>query len=167
MRKLITFIIAMTFVLPISVEAKKTEEGLVPQYQVEGAGMTSQSAQQVVVTIITKKKENVTDLDLQKAAVHAVLFRDYDDATNAGYGSVAYYKAIMGSPSAEAEFIDFFKSFFTNGDYKNYCQLVGESRRVVKAGKEWKVSALVRVNTSVLKKDLKKQGLIKNLGSGW
>ena len=39
--------------------------------------------------------------------------------------------------------------------------------QVVKAGKEWKVSAIVRVNTNTLKKDLKKQGMIKNLGAGW
>ncbi|MDE5980217.1 MAG: hypothetical protein K2G84_09335, partial [Muribaculaceae bacterium] len=73
----------------------------------------------------------------------------------------------MGSPSAEVEYADFFKPFLATGDFENYCQLVGERRRVVKAGKEWKISAIVRVNTQTLKKDLKKQGMIKNLGSGW
>lgn len=167
MKKLTTLILALVLLIPVSVSAKKASGGEVPQYQIEGAGMTSQSAQQVLVTIITKKKDNVKDIDLEKAAVHGVFFRDYDDATNAGFGSVASYKAIMGSPTAEAEYADFFKPFFANGDFENYCQLVGESRRVVKAGKEWKVSAIVRVNTQTLKKDLRKQGMIKNLGSGW
>lgn len=167
MKQLTLFFFACLLIVQTPVFAKKTNDGEMPQYQVEGAGTTSQGAQQVLVTIVTKKKDNVTDLDLEKAAVHAVLFRDYDDATNAGFGSVASYKAIMGSPTAEAEYIDFFKPFFDNGDFENYCQLVGDSRRVVKAGKEWKVSAIVRVNTLTLKKDLKKQGLVKNLGSGW
>lgn len=167
MKKLTALFLALVFLLPVTALAKKTDAGEIPQYQIEGAGVTSQSAQQVRITIVTKKKENVTDRDLQKAAVHGVLFRDYDDASSAGYGSVASYKAIMGSPSAEAEYVDFFKPFFTNGDYESYCQLVGDSRQVVKVGKEWKVSAIVRVNTHALKKDLKKQGMIKNLGTGW
>lgn len=167
MKKLIIMALALALFVPFASMAKKSEEGTVPQYQIEGAGMTSQSAQQVMVTIITKKKDKVTDLDLEKAAVHGVLFRDYDDATNAGFGSIASYKAIMGSPTAESEYLDFFKTFFANGDFEHYCQLVGESRQVVKVGKEWKVSAIVRVNTQALKKDLKKQGMVKNLGSGW
>ena len=167
MKKIITFMLALAMFMPVSISAKKTDAGAIPEYQLQGAGMTSQSAQQVLVTIVTKKKDNVTDLDLEKAAVHGVLFRDYDDATNSGFGSVASHKAIMDSPSKEGEYMDFFKPFFANGDFKNYCQLVSDSRKVVKAGKEWKVSAIVRVNTHALKKDLGKQGMTKNLGSGW
>lgn len=129
--------------------------------------MTSQNAQQVLVTVFAKKKEKVTDDILEKVAVHGVLFCDYDDATNAGFGSVASHKAIMGSPTAEAEYIDFFEKFFKNGDYRKYVQIVSDSRRVVKSGKEWKVKATVRVNSAALKKDLKKQGMVKNLGTGW
>lgn len=151
----------------MALSAKKNGEGLAPQYQLEGAGMTSNSAQQVKVTIISKKKDGVTDADLERAAVHGVLFRDYDDATNAGYGSLASHRAIMSSPTAEAEYIDFFEPFFKKGGYAKYVQLVGDSRRVVKAGKEWKVSAIVRVNTAQLKKDLEKQGMYKSLKGGW
>ncbi len=146
---------------------KKKEESYIPDYQIEGAGMTSQNARQVLITILTKNKDKVSDSDLEKAAVHGVLFRDYDDKTNAGYGSVASHKSIMGSPTAEAEYNDFFTKFFKEGDYANYVQIVGNSRRVVKAGKEWKVSAVVRVNAAALKKMLKKQGMVKDLGGGW
>lgn len=167
MRKLLTLVLAAAIVCPLTAFAKKNDEGLAPEYQLEGAGVTSQNAQQVVITIITKKKDKVTEDDLERAAVHGVLFRDYDDATNSGFGSVASHKSIMGSPTAEAEYVDFFEPFFKNGDYRKYVQLVSNSRRVVKSGKEWKVSAVVRVNTSALRKDLKKQGMIKDLGSGW
>lgn len=146
---------------------KKTEEKMVPQYQIEGAGMTSQNAQQVLITVIAKDRNKVTDAELEKAAVHGVLFRDYDDTTNAGYGSVASHKSLMDSPTAEAEYLDFFKNFFANGDYANYVQIVDDSRKVVKAGKEWKVSAIAKVNAAALKKMLKKQGMVKDLGGGW
>ena len=166
MKKIFTLLLALAFLSPAMVSARKNDEGLVPEYQLTGAGMTSDNASQVQVSILSKKKD-VSDADLQKAAVHGVLFRDYDDPTNSGYGSVASHKSIMGSPTKEQEFIDFFEPFFRNGDCNKYCQLVGNTRRTVKAGKQWKVSAIVRVNTTALKKDLKKQGMVKGLGSGW
>lgn len=161
--------LAVALIMPTGALAKKTDyndEGLVPEYQVEGAGSTSDNSQLVRVYILSKKK-NVTDDQLGRCAVHAVLFRDIDDVTNAGYGSVASKKAIMRTPAAEAQYIDFFEPFFRNGDCNKYVQLVSNSRRVVKVGKQYKTSAEVKVNTAQLKKDLKSQGMVKDLGSGW
>lgn len=166
MKKYVVFLMAL-FMLTPAVNGKTKEEALTTNYQLEGAGMTSQNAVQVKVTIITKNKNKVTDADLEKAAVHGVLFRDYDDVTNSGFGTVASHKALMGDIAAEAQYNDFFEPFFKNGDYKNYVQLVGDSRRVVKAGKEWKISAIVRVNNHQLRSMLKKQGMAKDLGGGW
>lgn len=166
MKQVFFLLAALLLISPHLANAKKADDGLVPEYQMEGAGMTSDNAQQVLVSILSKNK-NVSDADLGKCAVHGILFRDYDDATNSGFGSVASHKSIMGSPAKEKEFIDFFEPFFRNGDCNAYVQLVNNSRRVVKSGKQWKVSAIVRVNSSKLKKDLKSQGIVKNLGSGW
>jgi hypothetical protein len=165
--KKITILFALIIsLLPLTSFAKKNAEGLVPEYQLEGAGMTTDNAQQVKVSILSSKKD-INDSDFGKCAVHGVLFRDYDDTTNTGYGSAASHKCIMGSATAEQEHIDFFEPFFTNGDCNNYVQIVEETRRVVKVGKQWKVSVTAKVNSSALKKDLKKQGILKNLGSGW
>lgn len=150
----------------LSVQAKTEAKGLVPEYQLEGAGMTTNNSQQVTVSILSNKKD-VTDADLGKCAVHGVLFRDYEDTTNSGFGSTATHKAIMGSPTKETEFYDFFSNFFNNGDYSKYVQVVSDTRRVVKVGKQYKISAKVRVNSNALKEDLKKQGMLKDLGSGW
>lgn len=166
MKRIFTIILTLALLSPMMALAKKNDEGLVPEYQMEGAGMTSDNAQQVLISVLSKNK-NISDEDLGKAAVHGVLFRDYDDATNSNFGSVASHKSIMGSPTKEQEHIDFFEPFFRNGDCNKYVQLVANSRRVVKVGKQWKVSAIVRVNSAALKKDLKKQGMVKNLGSGW
>lgn len=160
----VAFAIAM--LLPAAASAKKNDEKIVPEYQVEGAGSTSDNAKLVRVYILSKKKD-VTDDQLGRCAVHAVLFRDIDDTANAGYGSIASHKAIMRTPAAEAQHIEFFEPFFRNGDCNRYVQVVDDSRRVVKVGKQYKTSAEVRVNTTQLKKDLKSQGMVKDLGSGW
>lgn len=163
--KKILFLLVAAMLLPVYGYSKKNNEGVVPQYQVEGAGATSDASQQVRVTIVSNKKD-VTDDALGRCAVHAVLFQDIDDTTNAGYGSAAIKKALMGSPAAEAQHVDFFEPFFRNGDCNRYVQLV-KDHSVVKSGKQYKVSAVVKVNTAQLKKDLANQGLVKNLGSGW
>ncbi len=163
MKKLLSLTILLFFLLPL--HGKKTDERLAPEYQIEGAGMTSQNAQQVKIIVLSNKKD-ISDADLEKAAVHGILFRDYDDETNAGFGSVASHKSIL-DPTVEAEYSDFFKSFFSSGDYSKYVELVGDTRRVVKAGKQWKISATVKVNSAALKKMLKKQGMVKDLGGGW
>lgn len=166
MKKIVSLFLLFLMLTPALVMAKKDDQGLVTEYQLEGAGMTSDNAQQVKISILSKKKD-VSDAQLEASAVHGILFRDYDDATNSGYGSVASHKCLMGTPTAEAQHIDFFEPFFKNGDYAKYVQLVSDSRRVVKVGKQYKVSAIVRVNSTQLRKDLKKQGLAKDLGSGW
>lgn len=164
MKKLLTLVLAAALLCPVTALAKKNDEGLVPAYQVQGAGSTTSNSTQVEVTIITKKKDKVTEDDLCKAAVHAVLFRSYDDTSS---GDKTHHKSIMDSPTAESEYIDFFEPFFKNGDYRKYVQIVDNSRRVVKSGKEWKVSSIVRVNSTQLTKDLQKQGMAKTLGTGW
>lgn len=166
MKKIFTLLLMVLFIGSSVAVSKKNDEGLTPNYQITGAGTSSGNADQVIVTIVSKKKD-VTDDQLGACAVHGVLFRDYDDSTNAGGMGNHAKHAIMGSPAQEQAHIDFFEPFFKNHDYKKYVQIVSDSRRVVKSGKEYKISAVVRVNTGVLKNDLKKQGLVKNLGSGW
>ena len=140
MRKVLFLLIA-ALMIPAAIHAKKNDEGLVPSYQVAGAGSTTDTSNQVRVTILSKKKD-VSEEELGRCAVHAVLFQDIDDTTNAGYGSVAVKKAIMGSPSAEAQHIDFFEPFFRNGDCNRYVQQV-KDYSVMKSGKEYKISAVV------------------------
>lgn len=163
--KKILFLLLAVMLWPLESSAKKNDEGLVPAYTAEGAGSTTDASEQIRVTVFSKKKD-VSDEVLGKCAVHAALFQDIDDTTNAGYGSSAVKKAIMGSPTAEAQHIDFFEPFFRNGDCNRYVQNI-KDYSVVKSGKGYKISAVVKVNNAQLKKDLVKQGLAKNLNSGW
>lgn len=165
MKKIFALLLALAILSPSMALAKKNDQGLVPEYQAQGAGMTTDNSRQVIISILSTKKD-VTDADLAKAAVHAVLFRDYDDMTNSGYGSVVSQKSLL-DPTVEKERVDFFEPFFKNGDYMNYVQVVSDSRRVLKSGKLFKISAKVRVNATALSKLLQKQGIRKNLSTGW
>lgn len=155
-------ILAMTILLPQLTPAKVKDTEYMPQYQVMGAGRHG-SEPKLNISILSKKKD-VSDADLAKAAVHAILFRDF---TNSNNGSISNEKCLMGSPTAEQEHIDFFEPFFTNGDALRYVQIVGNTRRVVKVNKQYKISADVVVNKSQLRKDLKKQNLLKDASKGW
>lgn len=168
MKKVLAFTLMAAILYPMSAFAKKKDkEGLVPNYQVEGAGMLDNNAVKVCVTVYADRKDKVTDDDFAKCAVHGVLFRDFSDATNAGQGMPSTHYAIMKSPSAETEHFNFFEPFFTEGDAMKYTQVISDTRRVVKSGKKWKISTVVTVNTSALRSDLKNQHLVKDLGSGW
>lgn len=151
--------------LPVMIQAKKNNQGLVRTYTAEGAGATTDASRQVKITVFSNKKD-VTDVELGRCAVHATLFQDIDDTTNTGFGSTAVKKAIMGSPAAETQHIDFFEPFFLDGDCDRYVQNI-KDHSVIKSGKGYKISAVVKVNNAQLQKDLVSQGLVKNLGSGW
>ncbi len=169
MKNFITAMLMAALLFPVTSWAKKKDvkEGYVTEYHMEGAGMLSSNENKVRVTILTKKKDDVTDAMLQNCAVHGILFRGYSDATNAGYGAAASHKAVLG-PTAETQYADFFQPFFENGDATRYSRTVSDTRRVIKAGKLWKVSAEVTVSTTQLRDDLKKQNVgVKDLGSGW
>ncbi len=144
--------------------AKKNDEGLTNQYVIEGAGGSSESTRAVRVTIYSKKKD-VSDTQLAAAAVHGVLFRSYVDKSFSG-GSGSNKPSLL-KPTDEKKHIDLFEPFFKNGDYMNYVSFVKDTRRVVKAGKEWKISVEVKVNQKDLKKMLSDQGIYKGLNSGW
>lgn len=160
MRIIITILLTLLAIAPSW--AKDTESGT-PEYQIEGAGTGNSGTVLVKVTIVGKNK-NVSDAQLGMSAIHGVLFRGYSDSNSSFTSTNA--TAMLGSPMAEQQHADFFKSFF-GGTYSSYVQLVSDTRRVVKAGKDWKVSAVVAVSTSQLRQDLEKAGVLKSLKSGW
>lgn len=151
----------------LAVSAKDNSSEPAGQYQIQGAGVASGGSAVVSVSIVSKKADKVTEDMLIKAAVHGVLFRGYTDSSSSGYGTSSQHPAIMGSPAAYTQHIDYFEPFFSDGQYTGYAQYVDDSRRVVKSGKEYKVSAKVVVSTSSLRKDLEKLGLVNGLRSGW
>lgn len=167
MKRIITFVILAALCMNYSF-AKKVE-ALIPDYQIEGAGPGRGDEALVRVYILTKDRNKVDDNMLGKAAVHGVLFKGYTDTKSQGFGGASNHTALAGSPMAYNENIDFFEPFFSSGDHMNYVRFIEDQRKVTKVGKDYKVSAVVRVSTGQLKKDLqsKNVNVIRSLKSGW
>lgn len=168
MKKLIAFLLIVCVGI-ISTDAKKKVEETIPDYLIEGAGNSRAGESLVKVSVNVKNKADATDAILGVAAVHGVLFKGYSDISTQGYGGASEHHAIAGSPGAYTEHIDFFEPFFKDGRHMDYVRFVDSGRSAVKVGKNYRVSAVVRVSTGQLKKDLQnnKIGAVRGLKSGW
>lgn len=167
MRKFFALFIAVCIAaLPLYAKDKnKDTSTAIPEYQITGVSRAQGSGGVIVkISIVGKKADKVTQDMLGRAAVHGVLFRGYGADGQAG---VSNHPPMMGTPTAETQYSEFFKPFFDNGTYSGYIQMLDDSRRVVKVGKEYKVSCNVIVSEGVLRSDLTKAGLIKGLDQGW
>ena len=160
MKKSILFCLTL-LLIPFLVFAKDNKD--VISYQIEGTGTTAaQGTYNVRTTVVTKNKK-ISDVLIAKCAVHGVLFKGF-----ANEQARQHQKPLAGSPMVEKEHADFFEAFFQdNGCYMSYAQMVSSSRSVVKAGKEYKVSAIVTVAKEQLRKDLEAQKILKGLSSGF
>lgn len=163
MRKILLLLLFVTLGLSTAMAKDKKEDRLIPEYQIEGAGVGNDVTSLVRVTIVSKSNA-FNEHDFARCAVHGVLFRGYSDATTSYMATPQ--PPIMGSPMAEAQNADFFKSFF-EGAYAGYVEVISDSRKIVKVGKEFKSKVVVAVKSGLLRKDLEKMGLIKSLKSGW
>lgn len=136
------------------------------RYEIQAVGGTQNSSTIVHVSVWSKKKENVDADMFARAAVHGILFRG---ATKAGSSMASGYTvpALMKSPNSEAEFSEFFVPFFSEGRYNGYVRCMEDSRRVIKIGKEYRVSCDVVVSRNVLRDDLVSAGVLKDLKQGW
>ncbi len=164
MRKTLLLLLLVTLGLSTAMAKGKEDAKLIPEYQIEGGGAENASTALVKVTIVSKNKD-FNELDFARCAVHGVLFRGYTDVDQRSL-STRSKKPIMGSPMAEAQNADFFKSFF-EGSYVGYVQVQSDTRRVVKVGKEYKTKVAVAVSVAQLRRDLEQMGILKSLKSGW
>lgn len=144
--------------------AKKNEPSYSQEF-LEGAGQGNSGSANVRVTVVCKKPDKVTDGDLGNAAIHAILFKGYDDSSNTLGGRSTRHAPLAGSMTKETEHADFFKNFFESGNALAYVKFIDHTRRVAKYGKESKVSVECNIDVVQLRKDLEKQGVIDGLGN--
>lgn len=157
MRKLSLLALA---IICCCLSAVAADNAVLPEYELTGNGTGAQGTYLLTVTIINKNK-NVTNADLARCAVHGVLFRGF-----ANKEKRQSQKPLAGGPSSEASHTDYFRSFFADGGpYASYVSEVSGSRQVIKAGKQYKISATVTVNKDRLRHDLENDGIIKGLNS--
>lgn len=143
--------------LPLTTVAKDNKE---LNYEIEGAGTGVQGAYLVKVTV-TSKKTSITDDEIGRCAVHGVLFRGFSSKEHR-----QMQKPLAGTALNEQQHRDFYDDFFKSA-YKSYVQTVSGSRQVLKAGKEYRITATVSVAKEQLHRDLESAGIIKGLNTGF
>ncbi len=134
----------------------------IPQYELTGAGTGNQGTFLVNVTVISKKN-NPNDHVIKSAAIHGVLFKGFSSKEHR-----QMQKPLAGNAANEAQHIDFYKDFFSqSGNASNFASIVDGSRKVIKSGKEYRVTVTVSVNKDELRSYLESLGILNGLNSGF
>ncbi len=142
--------------------AYSKDKYVIPQYEIVGAGIGSQGSYLVNVTLISRKN-NPDDNVIKRAAVHGVLFKGFSNKEHR-----QMQKPLAGSVANEAQHIDFYKDFFSkSGNASDYASIVDGPRKVIKSGKEYRVTVTVSVNKDELRSYLESLGILKGLNSGF
>ncbi len=143
--------------MPTTIYAKPTTS---IKYDIEGVETGTQGTYIVKVYIYTKKS-SVSVEDIKYAAVHGVIFRGF---TGKGFSA----QKSLASPESEQQHADFYSSFFGNGDYMAYANVInGAADRIRITKKEYKIAAIVSVSKDNLRKTLESAGMIRSLNSGF
>ena len=165
--KSLMFAIALVLSIVPAVDAKEKAPE-VAVVSVVGEGVGNGGRPLLTVTCSAKKADKVTELDLRREAVRAVLFRGWTDKSNTNaFDASTNHPALTAGPDQEAVNADYYRDFLTGENVVNYVDLVPDTRRVMKAGKDYHVSQTVTVNLPALRKKLEKDGMVKSLKSGW
>jgi hypothetical protein len=132
------------------------------RYEIECAGNAIQGTYLVKVWSYSKKA-NVAENQCRKNAVHGVIFKGY----GGGQGCVSQ-RPLASTPGVEAQFEEYFKSFFADGgEFQKYASIMEGTTETVKVGKEYKVGVVVSVRKDDLRKALEAAGIIRGLSSGF
>lgn len=133
--------------------------GVVPEYEIEGAGTGAQGTYLVKISVLTKDK-NISNAEIGKCAVHGVLFRGFADQQ-----TKRHQKPLAGNASVESEHAEYFMDFFDTGIANDYIGVISESKSTVKVGKQYRISTIVTVYKDQLRKDLENAGVLRGLNS--
>lgn len=138
------------------------DKGVIPQYEIIGAGTGSQGTYLVNVTVISNKNNPDNDI-IKLAAVHGVLFKGFSNKDHR-----QMQKPLAGRVANEAQHADFYKNFFSeSGNALDFASIVEGSRKVIKSGKKYRVTVTVSVNKEELRSYLESLGILKGLNSGF
>lgn len=163
MKKLFLFL-AVAFVAL----ASAAKPPVITDVSIVGEGVGNQGRPIIKATCSSKKAADVTDADLIRCAVRGVMFQGWVDKSNTtAFDASTNHPAVCGNPDVEVQHADYFADFFGGNDAAKYAQVLPDTRKVLKNGKEFNVSALVSVNVPALRAKLERDNVIKSLKSGW
>lgn len=148
--------------------ASSAKPPVITDVSIVGEGVGNQGRPVIKATCSSKKAADVTDADLVRCAVRGVMFQGWVDGSNtSAFDASTNHPAVCGSPDVEVQHADYFADFFGGEDALKYAQILPDTRKVLKNGKVFNVSALVSVNVPALRAKLERDKVIKSLKSGW
>lgn len=163
MKKLLMFLIC-TLMMSAASFAKAPQVTVV---SVVGEGVGNGGRPVLAVTCASKKATDVNDAAIAVNALRGVMFRGYSDASkSSSFDSSTNHPALVGADN-EAAHADYFADFFNSGAASSYVDILPDTRKVSKVGKEYHVTQIVQVNVPDLRKKLEKDGIIRSLRTGW
>lgn len=134
------------------------------KYDIESAGVGASGMTLVKVSVYVKKVKNASDELLKKAAVHGIVFRGVAESGVTGFSK---QNALVGAGAAQ-QYGDYFDAFFADGGaYISYASMVESTTETVKVGKEYRVSAVLNVNTDGLRQTLRDAGIARGITDGF
>jgi hypothetical protein len=163
-RTFLLLAMAMLMAMPSFAGAKKKAEKDTEhfRYEIECAGNGTQGTYLVKVWSYSKKA-SVAENQCRKNAVHGVIFKGY----GGGQGCVSQ-RPLANQPGVEAQYKEYFDSFFANGgEFQKYASVMEGTTETVKVGREYKVGCVVSVRKDDLRKALEAAGIIRGLNSGF
>lgn len=158
-----TIILLLSLLLPLTALAKK-EEPL--KYDIAPAGVSAEGMTLVKISLYVEKPGKATVDLLKKAAVHGIIFRGLGESGVTGYSS---QRPLVSSPTAAQQYGDFFDTFFQDGgQYLSYANMVESTTQSVKVSKnEYRVTAIVNISTSQLRRALQDAGVARRMTEGF
>lgn len=134
------------------------------KYDIESAGVSASGMTLVKVSVYVKKVSRASDELIKKAAVHGIVFRGVGASSVTGFSK---QNALVGAGAAQ-QYGDYFEAFFADGGaYISYVTIVEATTETVKVGKEYRVSAVLNVNTDGLRQTLRDAGIARGMTDGF
>lgn len=135
------------------------------RYELESQVTGPQNSKVIKVWSFSKDPK-IAQRQASKNAIHGVIFKG---AAGNKERRVTQVLPLVTNPKIEAEYADFFTTFFADGgDFMRYVTVTSGSDEILKIEKKmYKVGVIVTVQYDALRKMLEEKGIVKKLNSGF
>ena len=145
-------------------KAKAEEDMNQYNYEIVQTSVAAATGHVNLIVFTYSTKPNVAEDMTKKCAVHACIFKGLPECANKpGSGR----KPLLMDAQKEAEFADFFKKFFSEGEFMRFVTISSSTPKITTVKKEYKVGKSVIVNYALLRKYLEDSGVIRSLTTGF
>ncbi|WP_372752845.1 hypothetical protein [Mariniflexile sp.] len=147
---------------------KANEDTEIFRYDIECEGIGKLGSKLVKVWSYSKNPKHAIS-HAMKNAVHGIIFKGFAG----GPQGCTSFSPLLRSAEKASEHAAFFEAFFADGgDYLRYVSAATDGNiapgdRLKVSKREYKIGAVVNVQTDMLRKRLEEEGIVRGLASGF